>query len=65
MVTKEKLKDYLRIKAHRSTKNSTIGPASFYGVRQNINQKKITNKQRFLSKDETPRKDSIKVIKFV
>ena len=66
MVAKEKLKDYLRTKVNRSSRNSTIGPASFYGVRQNINNKKIsTNRQRFQSKDEAPRKDSIKVIKFV
>ena len=51
MVAKEKLKDYLRAKVNRSSRNSTIGPASFYGVRQNINQKKV-NKQKFISKDE-------------
>lgn len=64
MVAKEKLRDYLRTKINRNSRNSTIGPASFYGVRQNINQKKISNKQRFLSSQESPRKDSIKVIKF-
>ena len=65
MVAKEKLKDYLRTKVSRSSRNSTIGPASFYGVRQNINLKKNSNKQKFLSKDESPRRESIKVIKFV
>lgn len=49
MMAKEKLRDYLRTKINRNSRNSNIGPASFYGVRQNINQKKISNKQRFLS----------------
>ena len=65
MVAKEKLKDYLRAKVNRASRSSTIGPASFYGVRQNINQKKISNKQKFLQKEDSPRKESIKVIKFV
>lgn len=55
VIAKERLKDYLRTKITKSTRNSVVGPASFYGVRQNINQKKISNKQKFTEKEKLQR----------
>ena len=46
MVTKDKLKDYLKNKASRAQRSNAIGPASFYGIRQNLNSK-ISHKKRF------------------
>ena len=65
-VTKDKLKDYLKNKASRAQRGNSIGPASFYGIRQNINNK-ITNKKRFFEEDSgnKSKQDSIKIIKFV
>lgn len=64
LVAKEKLKDYLRTKINRSNRSNVIGPASFYGIRQNLNLK-LSNKKKFFEEKSTQsNKESLKVIKF-
>jgi hypothetical protein len=66
LVAKEKFKEYYRSKVGKSTRNSVIGPASFYGIRQNLNLK--INKKKFFSQEQQDAfnegRDSIKIIKF-
>ena len=66
MVAKDKLKDYLKNKATRAQRSNAIGPASFYGIRQNLNNK-ISHKKRFFEdgSGSKSKQDSIKIIKFV
>jgi hypothetical protein len=43
----------------RSTHSGGIGPASFYGIRQNLNLK-LSNKKKFLDEENKSNKKSVK-----
>lgn len=59
----------MRNKAAKGARSNLIGPASFYGVRQNVSSK-ISNRKKFfgeeygVSREKQQKKESIKIIKF-